>query len=157
MLFRSAEVCEIEGGHALVLHGAGHGIWPLPEMAGFVIQCRYRAHEGIGEIVLVGSGEPPNHREYQLLMTPDEMELSRRIGDRAEALGYTGYELRPGQWFDIAVSLTGNLLTVTINGETVISGEDPEPLVGGTFAFGCLEGEGNAFDDIKVAGTGVGD
>ncbi|MFH1841777.1 MAG: hypothetical protein ABIF77_01085 [bacterium] len=147
----AAEVGEIDGRRALVFHGPGHGIWPLPPVTGFRLSYRFRAHDGVGEVVMSGSGEPPRQREYQLLFTPEEVEFSRRIGNDMEPLGYTRYALEPGQWYDVAASLAAGRIEVSINGEVIISTEDPRPLVGGAFAFGCLHGEGIAYDDISLS------
>ena len=145
----------VERGQALGFPEPGHGIWHAVNARDFQLRSRFRMGEGLAEVVLCGSGEPPNVREYQVHFGMDRIAVLRNVGGRPQQLSSAPSQLRPGAWVQASVSVTNGTIQVSIDGQTVVNATDAQPLGAGVMAFGCLEGSGFAYDDITLNPAGA--
>ncbi|MFQ5811488.1 MAG: family 16 glycoside hydrolase, partial [Armatimonadota bacterium] len=154
--FGGAQVQPVELGHALVCPGTGHGIWVAASARDFALRFRYRQGQGVGQVVLCAFGEPPQNREYQVMLSQGEMALVRNVQGQPQELGGGQCQLQPGQWYDVVIRIANGQIQVAVGGQTVLTAQDAQPLPAGTFAFGCIEGGGVAYDDITLTPSGGG-
>lgn len=138
----------------LQLDGPGHGFWFAAHGADYRLGFRYRPGEGVGEIVLSASGEPPRHQQYALRLFGPEMELVRISGGDERHLGAAPAGMEPGAWYRVELELGGGRIRVTVEGRPVLEAVDEQPLPPGTTAFGCLAGGGFAYDDLSFRPSG---
>lgn len=153
-LGRNARIVETEAGHVLELTGPGHAVWQIGTGERYRLTFRYRHAEGSGDVAFNLSGEPPDEQAYHLQVLPHRLNLRRTVGEQEPRLVWELRALEPGRWYDIAIEVDGGSIAVSVDGETVLSAEDPEPLPPGSLAFGSAEGSGFAFDDLALQPMG---
>ena len=148
-----AEGATISGG-ALTFNQPGMAFWLTPPVAQPLLRFKYRPGQGAGTVGFCVSGEPPNSGEYDLLMMPGEMGLMRQQGNQRSELGGAMAQMQQG-WNDMAITMSGNTIQVYVNGQQVITAQDPVPLAAGIVRLGSHEGGGTAFDDLQLSGSGT--
>ncbi len=146
----NVELVRDREGRALTFTGPGHAFWHVEPRQEFRLAFRYRPGPGVGEVVFRGTGEPPQHREYLLHLDEGHVRLIRNIAGRHSEMGGAGVPFEPGAWQHVALRSAGSSIEVSVGDATVLSVNDPDPLPGGAFAFGCIAGEQIAFDDIAL-------
>jgi photosystem II stability/assembly factor-like uncharacterized protein len=138
----------------LQLDGPGHAFWFAAHGADYRLGFRYRPGEGVGEIVLSASGEPPHHQQYALRLFGPEMELVRISGGDERHLGSAPVGMEPGAWQQVELERSGGHIRVAVDGRPVLEAVDEQPLPPGATAFGCLAGGGFAYDDLSFRPSG---
>jgi len=154
-LTENARLARSERGQALVFRGPGHALWHAPFEGEPRLRLRYRHGEGIGEVVLCSSAGPAGIREYQVRFEGEMISVIRNVDERPRVLGGAEAPLRPGAWHDVSIRCAGATIEVSLGDQPVLSVVDREPVVGPGLAFGCIDGEGFAFDDIAVFAAGA--
>jgi len=149
----SARIAQAGRGRALVFSGPGHVFWPDVHAKDLSLRLRYLHAQGTGEVVLRVAGEPPQDTRYHVRFTPDGVEMLRGVGESEQILATAPGRLPTGQWYDVTIQALGGNLRVTLNGRQVLQAVDPQPLPMGGVAFGCMDGEGIAYDDVSLAST----
>jgi hypothetical protein len=149
-LGRSGRIVQTEEGRVLELAGPGYAVWQVATGQRYRLTFRYRHSEGTADIALNRSGEPPGDQAYHLQILPRRLSVRRTLGDQERRLVWEARPLEPGRWYEIAIEVEGGRIAVSVDGETILSAEDPEPLPPGSLAFGSAEGSGFAFDDLAL-------
>jgi hypothetical protein len=146
-----AQIGQVGGSPALTFTSPGHGIWVVPSARDFALDVRMLLGQGAGEIVFCASGEPPRNSEYHLIIAPGECGLDKQVPGQRQSLTGAPCQFQPGQWHNVSVQVANGSIQVTVDGQTLLTVQDPQPLSAGIFAFGCMDGTGFAYDDIAVS------
>ncbi len=154
-----AAVQQVGQGRALICSGPGHAFWRIEVTPPFTLSLRHLHGQGMAELVLAGSGEPPNVNEYRVHLGQGEIEMIRAFGGQAHRIGGAALNLAAGgaatgQWHNLALSVSGGQVQVAVNGQNVLSAHDPNPAPSGFIAFGCIQGGQMGYDDIALAQGG---
>lgn len=91
---------------------------------------------------------------YVLHVMEDTIFLERRAEDVSTELGQAA--LAGGQaadWLDLQVAVTDGQHTVSLNGESLFTASDPEPLPPGAILFQSMGDVVGEFDQLVVSGT----
>jgi hypothetical protein len=153
-------VQQVDQGRALICSGPGHAFWHIEVTPPFTLSLRYLHGQGTAELVLAGSGEPPNVSEYRVHLDQSEIEVVRAHGGQAQRIGSAALNLTAGggatgQWHTVTVSVAEGQVHVAVDGQNVLSAQDPSPPPSGFIAFGCIEGGQMGYDDISVTRGGA--
>jgi len=149
-LVGGARVAPAAQGRALVFDGPGHGLWQATQAQTSSLAFRYRHGAGLGEVVMCGTGEPPNHSEYRVRFDQAGISVRRLTRGTERVLGSGRVAWRPGAWVNVAIQVSAGTIAVSVDGQRVLGVTDANPLPGGGMAFGCLEGSGFGYDDIAL-------
>jgi hypothetical protein len=132
-----------------------HAAWIKPQVRDLTLSFRYRHGSGVGDVMLRGSGEPPQSSEYHVQLN-EPFKIMRLEDGRESLLASQAFDLANGQWHRVRIEATAGRIQVTVNGATVMSVTDVNPLPAGAIAFGCVVGSGFAFDDVVVQSPELG-
>ncbi|MGD9497353.1 MAG: hypothetical protein AB7Y46_13725 [Armatimonadota bacterium] len=146
-----AQVQQAGQGRALVCSGPGHGFWGISVSPPFTVAMRFLAGEGTAELVLAGSGQPPNVDEYRVHLGEGQAVVVRARGGQSQGLGRGPLSLTAGQWHNLSVSVMPGQVQIVVNGQVVLTAQDPNPPTSGVLGFGCIQGGQIAYDDIVVS------
>ncbi|MBN2450320.1 MAG: protein kinase [Lentisphaeria bacterium] len=97
-----------------------------------------------------------NENTYEILWRPGKggnagfLSVDRVAHRARSTLGHAPVAITPEQWYRLEVSQAHGLLTVSIDGVTVLDVQDPAPLLGGRIGLWTRGGEGTLFDDVAV-------
>jgi len=149
-LAEGAAVIQGDRGGMLGCSGHGHGFYVGRPLADFALSFRYLHGQGMGHVVLRGSGEPPQSQEYGLLLTGSEITLGRRSAGQETPLQGAVLALQPNSWHTVQIRLRAGQLAVMVDNVHVLSARDPQPLPPGAIGFGCIDGTGFGFDDVEI-------
>ncbi|MHC4403788.1 MAG: hypothetical protein ACYTG0_29370, partial [Planctomycetota bacterium] len=109
----------------------------------------YQHGVGAGDVVLRASGEPPQNQEYVVRLS-DKVQILRRVGKQETPVASMQYQFTGGKTYTVTIKANGGQLQVEVDGQPVVAYSDLQPLPTGTMAFGCVQGSGFAYDNIKV-------
>jgi acetyl esterase/lipase len=143
---------KVESGK-LTCSAPGHAAWLKTQMQNFTLTFAYQHGVGAGDVVLRGSGEPPQNQEYRVRLS-DKVQILRRVGKQEMPIASMQYQFTGGQTYTVTIKADGGQLQVEVDGQPVVTYSDPQPLPAGVMAFGCVEGSGFAYDDITVSPSG---
>lgn len=146
-----AQVTTRDGESVLLLSGSGHGIWHTALFSDFRLSFRYFHARGTGDLIFRNSGSWPQTQEYHLLLQDDTIQVIRTTNGREQLLTSTHYQLSPESWYDMIIEMQAGQIRIFLNGDSILTATDLEPLPEGHLAFGCLMGEGFMYDEIRVA------
>lgn len=106
-------------------------------------------HTGPGIVFIrFAMGEQGN---YALILFDEAIVLEKVVQDQPTMLGEYPWNGPSGEWLQIQINATGSQMQVVLDGETVISATDDEPLPGGEIGL-WVEGEAAAeFDDLALS------
>jgi len=153
----NARVAEIGGSRALILERPGMAAWTTLREADPKLRLRYLHARGLAEIRLCSSGNERETQDYRLRLDgqtdPAEISLARQAAGLEQALGQAKVRLESGRWYLLEVRVEGGRIQVRIDGQEALAAVDPQPLPGGSLAFGCLGFGGFAYDDISLEAT----
>lgn len=144
----SAKVQQTQNGSVLTFTGPGHAFWAAVSAHNFTLTFRIQLGKGVGDIILRGSGEPPQNQEYHLVLAPGEIIFMRLSGEKRQELSGKPLQLSSTSWHNVTLVLTSGNLEARIDGKTVLKAVDPQPLSAGGIGFGCAEGSGLSYDEI---------
>jgi hypothetical protein len=141
---------EVEGG-VLSCNDMGHGIWIAAFPADFSLSLRYKHGQGIGQVLFRGTGDLPKDNDYRLRLDGMNATLARAELGQEKILKVQPLALQAGTWHDIIIQVVGGQVSLSVDGKTILSANDPSPLANGIMGFGCIGGKNFAYDDISVA------
>ncbi|MFO8080777.1 MAG: hypothetical protein R6V07_10755 [Armatimonadota bacterium] len=140
--------------NALVFSQA-EAAWIATTVQDLTLSFKYRPGNGIMEVLVRASGEPPNQCGYHLVLTPDELGLVRESGQGNTAeLDGAPHQFQSGAWNQISFQVTDGQLAVSVGGQQVLSATDPQPLPAGGVGFMSHQG-GDAIDDVSISTSGT--
>jgi len=145
-----AQVGALGQGRALTFGSPGHGFWVAASAQDFTLQFRCFVARGAGEVIFCASGEPPQDSGYHLIITPEEYELAKQVGEQRQILSGGPCALQPGRWYAMVLQNGSGQIQLTADGQSLLSARDAEPLAAGILGFGCVDGTGFAYDDIRL-------
>jgi len=116
---------------------------------------RYRHGPGIGHIAFRGTGELPKDTDYRIRLDGAAATLARAEAGQETVLAARPLPLQAGRWYALGIDVVGGSIKLSVDGATVLEATDPQPLPDGIMAFGCINGQGIAFDDIRVQAAGA--
>ncbi len=89
---------------------------------------------------------------YLLLLSPGELLYIRNTTQNKsqELANAANSTLKPNEWMDFQISMQGNSLVVSINGETVLNATDPDPLPTGGLVFVSTGQRTTDLDDVSM-------
>jgi hypothetical protein len=148
-------------GKCLRVSGAGHALWIAAERAQardfeLAFRHRYKQDKGTGDIIFRGTGEPPQHRYNFLRLEAGQLVLGVRIhtSDQdvsEQVLKNVTFQLTPDVWHDFVITANGSQIDVAVDGTSVLSGTDPNPLPGAPIGLGIIAGSGEVdYDDAQL-------
>ena len=154
MFIGDAKAADVGHQRALVTNGFAFGVWQTQQLTNFTVRFRYRHALGFGDIVLRGTPTDPPEHLYHIILANDRIAIVREQHQKQLELKAAAYTLTPGQWYDFGIRIDGGRIELAIDGKTVMTGEDANPLPAGLLALGSLIGNGFAFDDISLTPAG---
>jgi type VI protein secretion system component Hcp len=138
-------------GNVLSFQEQGFAGWMVDLSPKFTLQFQAMAQqENMFGVVFLGSGEPPNQSEYQLVHEDNQFHLLKMGNDRESGLG-TGPGLQPGTWATVRLQVNAGQISVSVNNQQIISATDQNPLQQGGLAF---HGFGVSIDNVSLSGAG---
>lgn len=149
-LLPGSHLTTLRGSPSLSVSKEGHAFWKKMELENFAVTCAYRHGEGIGEVLLRSTGEPPTNSEYHVQFTNTETRLVRLYGDTPTILSKTPVNLTPHTWYSLAISIINGKILVKLDGKKILQVIDPNPLPRGFLGLGCEGGSNIAFSNVKI-------
>lgn len=146
-----AHVTTRDGESVLLLSGLGHGVWHAARVSDFRLSFRYFHSQGTGNVIFRSSESWPRPQEYHLLLQHDMIQVLRFADGQEHLLTSVPYRLSPELWYDIIIEMQAGRIRILVNGNSILTANDLEPLPEGHLAFGCLMGEGFMYDEIRVS------
>ena len=92
---------------------------------------------------------------YTLVMGEDIIILEKSLGELPEELGAHEWNVTYDEWIEVKISVSNGNHSITMDGETIITATDDNPLQGGSIGF-WVDGEFAAeFDDLSVSAMAI--
>lgn len=140
-------------GNVLQFQPNGFAAWDVTTGQTFTLQfSAVVQQDSMAGVIFRNSGEPPNHSEYQLLYEGGQLRLIKIANGQDSDLGATPVEVMPNTWMTIQVAVNGGQMTVTVDGQQMLSATDQQPLGQGGLA---LHGHNVAFDNFTLTGASI--
>jgi photosystem II stability/assembly factor-like uncharacterized protein len=122
------------------------GFW-----ANFSLSVRAR-HTGEGHLVIYYRwSEDAN---YALRLAGEFVAFERQLLGPPAELGVAPASILPGEWVEITVMVTDGTHQVALNGSTLLTATDPDPLPEGGIGFRVEGTAAGEFDDLVLTGEG---
>jgi hypothetical protein len=123
------------------------------EWAEITLDARMQ-YSGMGELLIHYSWREGSH--YGLLFIGNELVLERFRDGTPQPLGNASLEaFPPDRWYDLRIAVSGGEHTVSMDGQPVMTGSDPDPLPPGGIALTAGGDRTGSFDSISISAAGL--
>ena len=150
-LVDGAKIVQQQGmGKVLQFKNDGFAGWMVDLGQSFTLQMSMMVQEeGELGLVFLGSGEPPNHSEYELVHQYMQFRLMKMTNGQGTNLA-TAPGLQANNWASVSLQVNAGQITVRVNNQQVMTVSDPAPLKQGGIAF---HGRGASIDNVQLTGV----
>lgn len=143
----------VQSGGGYVLSGSGH-VWARPDVGPWG-DYRFRFRVLVGDSGALHANfrmsNTPPFRRYFIGLTGNGLYLSKQVGDTFFDNLATASGLGTG-WRTVEIAGSGPSLTVSVDGQQVMSYTDSDPLLSGTIAFESLNSATVQVDEVEIWG-----
>ena len=137
---------------ALMLYGGNFlmklGVWGDQQTT-----IRFRRNTAEGEFIIHYFAS--DRGSYNLNLSPDRVVLEKSSGpDNTLSLGDAAYQPVLQTWTDLSITVENGNHTITLDGETVLTATDPDPIVPGAIGFNYFGPESVEIDSMSLTPAG---
>ncbi|MEN8223632.1 MAG: hypothetical protein ABFR36_10310 [Acidobacteriota bacterium] len=150
---RGVEVVPANRGRILLASMPSFAHWKKANVTAFEMGFRYRHSGGTGEVKFCNSGGSNNKKSYNLRLVDNRIEVIKQMGQQQQLVAESICNLQIEKWHNVKIKYSLGKIVISINKKQVLNTVDRQPLPGGIISFGCLNGGGFAYDDIKLSFT----
>jgi hypothetical protein len=129
-----------------------HGLWPAVNVSDLLLEFDFLQGTG-GAQVMLSLFELPNGPGGHYVVgfaQGVEVNLFRAPAGPMQVYPGEALQMAPGTWHRVSIRMVGGSFEVKVDDIRVLTGVDPQPHAGGVIGFGCHNGSGFGFDNIRV-------
>ena len=129
-----------------------HGLWPAVNVRDLLIEFDFLQGTGGAQVVLSLFEQPTGSGGQYVVGFAQgvEINLFREPAGPIQFHFVEALQMAPGTWHQVAIQVVGGSFEVSVDGMRVLSAVDPQPHAGGVIGFGCHNGSGFGFDNIRI-------